>query len=31
VIYNAGQRFASLAASNPPQFYENGLAKPWSL
>jgi hypothetical protein len=26
VIYNAGQRFASLAASNPPQFYENGLA-----
>src|SRR5437764_1231119 len=25
VIYTAGQRFASLVASNPPQFYENRL------
>jgi hypothetical protein len=26
VIYTAGQRFASLVAANPPQFYENRLA-----
>ncbi len=26
VIYTAGQRFASLAAANPAQFYENRLA-----
>lgn len=26
VIYIAGQRFASLAAENPPQFYENRAA-----
>ncbi len=25
VIYTAGQRFASLTATNPPQFYENSL------
>ena len=25
VIYTAGQRFASLEASNPPQYYENRL------
>jgi hypothetical protein len=25
VIYTAGQRFASLVATNPPQFYENRL------
>jgi len=25
VIYTAGQRFASLTAANPPQFYENSL------
>jgi hypothetical protein len=25
-IYTAGQRFASLVAANPPQFYENRLA-----
>lgn len=26
VIYTAGQRFASLVATNPPQFYENRFA-----
>jgi hypothetical protein len=26
VIYTAGQRFASLVAVNPPQFYENRFA-----
>jgi len=26
VIYTAGQRFASLVAANPPQFYENRFA-----
>ena len=26
VIYTAGQRFASLDATNPPQFYENRLS-----
>jgi hypothetical protein len=26
IIYTAGQRFASLVASNPPQYYENRLA-----
>jgi len=26
VIYTAGQRFASLVAANPPQYYENRLA-----
>ncbi len=26
VIYTAGQRFASLVAGNPPQYYENRLA-----
>jgi hypothetical protein len=26
VIYTAGQRFASLIATNPPQFYENRFA-----
>jgi hypothetical protein len=26
VIYTAGQRFASLGTTNPPQFYENRLA-----
>src|SRR5436305_12795820 len=26
VIYTAGQRFASLVATNPPQFYENPFA-----
>ena len=26
VIYTAGQRFASLLAENPPQYYENRLA-----
>jgi hypothetical protein len=26
VIYTAGQRFASLVATNPPQYYENRLA-----
>jgi hypothetical protein len=26
VIYTAGQRFASLVAANPPQFYENRIA-----
>ncbi len=26
VIYTAGQRFASLVAQNPPQYYENRLA-----
>jgi hypothetical protein len=26
VIYTAGQRFASLIAANPPQFYENRFA-----
>ena len=26
VIYSAGQRFASLVATNPPQFYENRFA-----
>jgi hypothetical protein len=26
IIYTAGQRFASLVAANPPQFYENRLA-----
>ena len=26
-IYTAGQKFASLAAVNPPQFYENRFVK----
>jgi hypothetical protein len=26
IIYTAGQRFASLVAANPPQYYENRLA-----
>ena len=26
VVYTAGQRFASLVAANPAQFYENGFA-----
>jgi len=26
IIYTAGQRFASLVATNPPQFYENRFA-----
>jgi hypothetical protein len=26
VIYTAGQRFASLVATNPPQYYENRLS-----
>ncbi len=26
LIYTAGQRFASLVATNPPQFYENRFA-----
>ncbi len=26
IIYTAGQRFASLVAANPPQFYENRFA-----
>jgi len=26
VIYTAGQAFASLVSTNPPQFYENRLA-----
>jgi len=26
IIYTAGQRFASLGAANPPQFYENRFA-----
>ena len=30
VIYTAGQRFASLVAANPPQFYENRLAIKWT-
>lgn len=30
VIYTAGQRFASLLAANPPQFYENRLAMKWT-
>jgi hypothetical protein len=25
-IYTAGQRFASLVAANPPQYYENRFA-----
>jgi hypothetical protein len=30
VIYTAGPSFASLAASNPPQFYENKLTIKWT-
>jgi hypothetical protein len=26
IIYTAGQRFASLVAANPPQYYENRFA-----
>jgi hypothetical protein len=26
IVYTAGQRFASLVAANPPQYYENRLA-----
>src|ERR1700680_1005311 len=26
IVYTAGQRFASLVAANPAQFYENRLA-----